>query len=271
MIHRIILWAAALACALAAQAARVDTLALATTLVPDAPVKAVVVTPDAAVAGAALPTVYILHGYGGDYKSWLEITQPKLPELADKYGMVMVFPDGRNSWYWDSPEVPEMKMESFIINELVPYVNAHYPVADDPAKRAITGLSMGGHGALWLAMRHPDVFGQAASMSGGVDIRPFPKSWKMATWLGSKDENPEAWDSHTVMELVPTLQPGTLRIAFECGNSDFFAEVNRNLHKALLDAGIPHDYTERPGAHTHDYWRNAILYHLLFFNEGFNK
>lgn len=268
---RLIAWALVLAAAVAAQAARVDTVALATKLVPGEPMKAVVITPDAAKPGEKCPTVYILNGFGGDHKSWLTLTQPRLPELADQYGVVMVMPDGRDSWYWDSPAVPQMKMESFFINELVPYINANYPVKNDASQRAITGLSMGGHGALWLAMRHPDVFGQAGSLSGGVDIRPFPKSWKMAKWLGPQDENAKVWDEHTVINLVPGLEPGAVRIAFECGNADFFAEVNRNLHKALLDAGIPHDYTERPGAHTHDYWRNGILYQLLFFNEGFRK
>lgn len=259
----------AVVAAMAMQAAKVDTVALATKLVPDSPMKFVVVTPDA--PGQKCPVVYILNGYGGDYKSWIEITAPWLPEMADKYGMVLVMPDGRDSWYWDSPACPEMKMESFFIDELVPYVDANYPVKAEASQRAITGLSMGGQGAMWLAMRHPDVFGQAASMSGGLDIRPFPKSWKMAKWLGPKDENPQAWEDHAIINLVPSLEPGALRIAFDCGNADFFAEVNRNLHQALLDAGIPHDYTERPGAHSHDYWRNSILYHLLFFNEGFKK
>ena len=253
-----------------AQAARVDTLSVPATFIPG-PMRVTVVTPDEAAPGNRFPTVYILHGHGGDYRTWTKVTRPDLPELADRFGMVFVMPDGRNSWYWDSPEHPEMQMESFITRELVPYIDATLPTIPSRDKRAITGLSMGGHGALYLAMRHPDLFGSAGSMSGGVDIRPFPKSWNMADWLGPRDADPARWEAHTVAGLVPQLQADTLNITFDCGVDDFFAPVNRELHESLLKAGIPHDYTERPGRHSHKYWANSILYHLLFFSEAFAK
>lgn len=255
--------------ALGARAATVDTLNVPATFIPG-PMKVVVVKPDAAAAQAC-PVVYILHGHGGDYRAWINKTRPDLPALADRYGMIFVMPDGRNSWYWDSPERPDMQMESFFTHELVPYIDANYPTMAEPSKRAITGLSMGGHGALWLAMRHPDIWGSAGSMSGGVDIRPFPKSWNMPDWLGARDANPQRWEDHTVINLVPTLKPGQLNITFDCGVDDFFAGVNRDLHARLLEAGIPHDYTERPGKHTHAYWANSLPYHLLFFSDCFNK
>lgn len=253
-----------------AGAAFVDTITVPSRYL-DTPMKVSVVVPDGATPGSPVPVVYILNGFGGDYSSWLKITRPDLPELADRYGMMLVMPDGRDSWYWDSPRQPGMQMETFITRELVPYIDTRYPTQSIPSKRAITGLSMGGHGALYLASRHPDIWGSAGSMSGGVDIRPFPKSWKMAERLGSYEENPEVWNTHTVTTLLPALGPGKLNITIDCGVDDFFAGVNRSLHQALLDAGVPHDYTERPGRHSHQYWANSILYHLLFFNEAFSK
>lgn len=98
--------------------------------------------------------------------------------------MIIVCPDGRNSWYWDSPVDPSMQMESFFTDCLIPTVDSLYRTMPARGGRAITGLSMGGHGALWLAWRHPDLFGAAGSMSGGVDIRPFPANWNMADRLG---------------------------------------------------------------------------------------
>lgn len=255
--------------ALSCSAAKVDTIALDTKLVPDAPVNAIVITPT--TGQQAYPTAYLLNGYSGCHNDWYNIIQPRLAELADLYGMVLVMPDGRDSWYWDSPADPSMKMETFITTELVPYIDAHYPTIPQASKRAITGLSMGGHGALWLSMRHPDIFGAGGSTSGGVDIRPFPKNWKMAKWLGPEADNQQVWDEHTVINLVPTLKPGEPYIIFDCGTDDFFYEVNENLHRALLDAKIPHDYISRPGNHSHEYWRNSILYQLQYFNEFFNK
>lgn len=261
------LLAALAACA--ANAARVDTLSVPATFVPG-PMKVSVVVPDAAAADTArrFPVVYILNGYGGDYSSWLNVTRKDLPALADRYGMVLVMPDGRDSWYWDSTEKPGVRMESFFVRELVPYVESVLPVYRRADKRAVTGLSMGGHGALWLAMRHPDVWRNAGSMSGGVDIRPFPESWGMASLIGPKSPR---WDGYTVAGIARNLKPGELNIIFDCGTDDFFAGVNRELHEQLLAAGVPHDYTERPGRHSHAYWANSILYHLLFFNEAFAR
>lgn len=252
-----------------ARAFTTDTISVNTALL-SSPEKVVVIVPDKQPEKTSFPTVYLLNGYGGDHTSWLTV-RPDLGELADEYGMVMVMPDGRDSWYWDSPVQPDMQMESFITKELVPYIDANYPTLPVREKRAVTGLSMGGHGALWLAANHPDLFGNAGAMSGGVDIRPFPGRWKMAQRLGSKEEFPERWENSTVANCVPKLKEAKLNITFDCGKDDFFAAVNDNLHTALLEADVPHDYTSRPGKHTRTYWNNSILYHLLFFNEAFNK
>ncbi len=258
--------------AFSAKAFTLDTLKVATTHL-ETPGDIIVVTPDAAKANPAMhfPTVYILHGYDGNYRTWLDITSPDLPRLADEYNMIFVFPDGRDSWYFDAPADPNLQMESYFTKDLVPFVDKHYPTLATPNQRAITGLSMGGHGALWLALRHPDIWGNAGSMSGGVDIRPFPKSWKLPQRLGDKESNPQVWEDHTVINLVPRAKDAGVNITFDCGSDDFFYDVNNNLHRALLEAGVPHDYTSRPGNHSHKYWRNSILYHLLFFSRNFNK
>ncbi len=245
-----------------------DTITLTTKQVTP-PVKVTVIHPAWTDPAARYPVVYMLNGYGGDYRSWPQ-GQPRLNELAQEKGIIIVCPDGRDSWYWDSPVDPNMQMETLITRVLVPMIDANYPTIADPAHRAITGLSMGGHGALWLAMRHPDLFGSMGSMSGGVNIIPFTKKWKMEERLGPYDENVERWEEHTVINLVPTLAPGQ-NIIIDCGVDDFFAEVNNELHEALLARKIPHDYTSRPGKHSWDYWRNSILYHLEFFSEAFRK
>lgn len=216
---------------------------------------------------ATYPVVYLLNGHGGDHRSWSHVID--LDSVATAYRTIIVCPAGLNSWYFDSPVDSTLRMESYITRDLIPWADANYRTRPLRTQRAITGLSMGGHGALWLGMRHSDIWGSAASMSGGVDIRPFANRWKMKSLIGEKDKNPQAWEEHTVINLVPTLQPGQLNILFDCGTEDFFAEVNENLHRALLDAKIPHDYISRPGNHSGKYWANSVLYHLLFFNEIF--
>lgn len=251
--------------ALGAAAFRVDSAKVATRYLAT-PEDITVIIPDAAANGKRVPTVYVLNGFGGDHKTWISKV-PAIGEMADRYEVVLVMPDGRDSWYWDSPVDTGMQMESFFANDLVPYVDAHYPTLPQRESRAITGLSMGGHGALWLAMNHPGLWCAAGSMSGGVDIRPFPKSWKMEQRLGkARDADPALWESHTVAANIDKLKDANLAITVECGADDFFAGVNNALHDALLKEGIAHDYTSRPGKHTWEYWGNALPYHLLFFN-----
>lgn len=122
---------------------------------------------------------------------WLQITD--LRSLSERYRMIFVCPDGEKSWYWDSPLHAESQFETFISGELPAWIDARYPTIAAREGRAITGLSMGGHGALWNAVRHPDVFGAAGSTSGGVDIRPFPDSWEMKEQLGELKDNPARW------------------------------------------------------------------------------
>lgn len=254
--------------ALTAMAATVEPVHMKSSLVPDGD-DIFVITPDNPT-GRRFPVVYLLNGFGGDRNQYLRI-HPDLPALADRYGMIFVLPSGKDSWYWDSPAMPEMKMESFITTELVPYIDANYPTLTDRDHRAITGLSMGGHGALWLAMRHSNLFGSVGSMSGGVDIRPFMNNWKMENLLGPKDKNPEVWENSTVIVQARQLAPGQLNIIFDCGTEDFFAEVNKNLHRVLTDKKIPHDYTSRPGTHNGAYWHTSLLHHLVFFDKAFKS
>jgi S-formylglutathione hydrolase FrmB len=233
-------------------------------------IKAVVVTPDNYKTLGELPVVYLLHGYGGNYTDWIS-RAGRFQQAADLYRMIIVCPDGNNSWYWDSPTDGAYKYETYVSAELVKWIDGNYKTVKSRAGRAITGLSMGGHGALWLAFRHQEVFGAAGSMSGGVDIRPFPRNWEMEKRLGSYARNPEVWERHTVINQLHLLTPQSLSLIIDCGTEDFFYTVNQNLHEKLLERNIPHDYITRPGAHNWPYWINAVGYQMLFFNRFFTK
>lgn len=234
-------------------------------------IKAVIITPDGYSESKGLPVLYLLHGHGGNYADW--ITKDKeLDEYADRYNMIIVCPDGGvNSWYFDSPVNKDFRYETYVSKELVTWVDKNYKTIKDRSGRAITGLSMGGHGALYLAFRHQDVFGAAGSMSGGVDIRPFPRNWELSQRLGTYAENPENWNENTVINMLHLLTPGSLALIIDCGTGDFFYEVNVKLHEKLKYRNIPHDFISRSGSHTWDYWKNSIRYQLVFFTDFFDK
>jgi len=251
-------------------AARVETKQIPSKAM-DKDIPALIVLPDSyAESAVAYPVLYLLHGYDGDYSNWDKKTDMR--SLADQYGMIIVCPDGsKNSWYLDDPIDQKSQYETHVALEVPRFIDAHYRTIKSREGRAITGLSMGGHGALLLAFRHWEIFGAAGSMSGGLDLRPFSDRWSIAEKLGSISVYPERWEENSVINNIGKFPPGKLRIIIDCGVDDFFIGVNRAMHKKLLDAKIPHDYSERPGGHSWTYWGNSIKYQVLFFYEYFKN
>ena len=257
------------ACLQKANAAIVDTVDTYSSSMKKT-IKAVVITPDNYATAQALPVVYLLNGYSGNYRSWIAGAKG-IETAVDLYQVIIVCPDGNNSWYWDSPVDPNYKYETYVSTELVNWIDSKYKTIKDKKGRGITGLSMGGHGGLYLAIKHPDVFGAGGSMSGGVDIRPFPNNWDMSLRLGKYDEHPENWEKYTVINLLHLIKPNSLALIIDCGTEDFFYKVNENLHQQMLYRNIAHDYITRPGAHNWNYWVNAVQYQLLFMNNFFKS
>lgn len=255
---------------LAAQASTIETIAVQSdTMGRDIPVS--VILPDAYQEGAEqYPVLYLLHGAGDTHRKWIDKTV--VEALADTYGIIMVCPDGgRTSWYFDSPIDPSYQYETFVAKECVAHIDQYYRTKAQRTYRALTGNSMGGHGTLFLAIRHPDVFSVAVPLSGGVDIRPFPENWDIKKRIGDVEIHPENWEHYTVINQITALKDGDLAISIDCGSEDFFIGVNRALHTQLLEAGIKHGYTEMPGGHTWGYWNNAIQRQIHFIDQQFQK
>jgi len=193
--------------------------------------------------------------------------------LADQYKLIIICPDGGfGSWYMDSPEDESYRYETFVAKELVTWADKIYRTIKNSKGRAITGLSMGGHGALYLGFRHQNIYGAAGSMSGGVDLRPFPENWQLTERLGDYAEYPERWEANSVINLTYLLKNDHLKIIIDCGVDDFFYDVNVALHEKLLARNVAHDFISRPGRHNWQYWSKAIhtqvIFFHLFFEEG---
>ena len=218
-------------------------------------------------SGKKYPVVYLLHGYGNNHTNW-----PKfVTKLVDQYDILAVCPDGaRDSWYFDSPKREDYRYETFFCKELIPYIDGNYRTEANRQKRAIAGASMGGHGALYLAMRNKELFGAVAGMSGGLDIRPFHRKYKISTHLGPIAKSKELFEEHTCINNIKHIKNGDLAINIDCGTEDFFIDVNRSFAAELKKQGIEHNYEERKGAHGWKFWRESIVIHMKFFNEFFN-
>ena len=258
---------------MSAGAANVDTVSIPSKAMGKT-YKCVVIMPDSYAKNTdkskSYPVVYLLHGYGGWYSNYIT-RLPDIVKYADQHQFIIVTPEGKDSWYLDSPVDDSMKFETYVGIEIPAWIDSHYNTISDRKGRAITGLSMGGHGGLFLGWRHADLFGACGSMSGGVYLRPFPKNWQLMKRLGDTLSKAENWEKYSVLNVIEEKPKDSLAIIIDCGTEDFFYDVNNRLHAKMEKLKIPHDYITRPGAHNWDYWRNALQYQFLFFSNYFKR
>ena len=252
------------------RAASVDTVSVYSTSMHKN-TRCVVIMPDSN-SSLPLPVLYLLHGLGGDHHSWLSI-KPGLPAMADELHMMIVCPNGGNrSWYLDSPVDSSFRYETYMIQELIPFIDSSYMTISNRSGRAIAGLSMGGHGSLFLSMRHPELFGAVCSTSGSVDLLKKTFSWKYKEMiLGDTTCCMQNWINHSVIQLAGHISAGQIAIRIDCGTEDDLYDANRRLHEKWNAMNIPHEYAEGPGRHDASYWSRSIGPILDFVHLYFEK
>ncbi|MDB5241773.1 MAG: esterase, partial [Spirosoma sp.] len=157
-------------------AAKVDSLDVPSTVMKKN-LRAVVVLPEsyqsAGKSKTSYPVLYLLHGGYGHYNDWITKTPDKtlIHRLADQYNLIIVMPEGEVfSYYLDSPVIKDSQFETYLTKEVIEKIDNTYRTIRSPKGRVITGLSMGGYGALYLATRHPDLYCAAGSMSGALNL-----------------------------------------------------------------------------------------------------
>ena len=213
------------------------------------------------------PVLYLLHGLGGHYSDWL--TRTNVADYATQYRMIVVMPEGNDSWYVDGAAGSNDKYESYILKELMPDVDRRYRTLQSRYGRAIAGLSMGGYGAIKYGLKYPSTFAFAGSVSGAFGVTRYTEkemsgtSWepflKIFGPLGSETRR-----ANDVFEITGALTPG--RIAslpyfyFDCGTEDAAQHFNpnRELSQLFLEKKIPHEYRELPGNHSWQYWDQQV-------------
>ncbi len=234
-------------------------------------IKAVVIKPTNYANQKDFATVYLLHGAYGKYDNWVKKVS-SLQADADVYEVIIVCPDGsENSWYFDSPVDSTYKFETHISKEVPDYIDAKYKTKKDRKYRAITGLSMGGHGAIFIAFRHAETFGACGSMSGALNISTIKNGYDINKRIGKLDSTNLYYKNWSVFNIIETKPSDSLIIILDCGLQDFICGMSKATHEKLVALKIPHDYIERPGKHDWNYWSNAVKYQLLFFKNHFDK
>lgn len=223
------------------------------------------------------PVLYLLHGLFGRYDDW--VTRTNLAQYATNYDVIIVTPEGHDSWYSDSAGTATDKYESYFIRELISDVDARFRTIKDRRARGVAGLSMGGYGALKYGLKHPDQFAFAASLSGALDPATRTDDNPGFAWdilrpsinavFGPRSSQTRITnDLHQIARGLSASQIASLPyLYFDCGLEDGFLTTNRELADILLSKKIPHQFRQLPGGHTWTYWDQQVQEILRLYSQ----
>jgi S-formylglutathione hydrolase FrmB len=210
------------------------------------------------------PVLYLLHGIGDHYDTWVKNTN--LVEYARPFQLIIVMPEGDKAWYVNGT-VPNSRWEDYIMKEVMPYVDSRYRTLQQLGMRATAGLSMGGYGALMLGLKHRDLFSFAASMSGALEVTDWtPENMgpDMPDWIRQSILSafgPAGSPQRKEYDLKQLINAPVAELPFiylDCGTEDHLLAQSRNFSKLLQEKKIPHEYRERPGIHEWPEWDHQI-------------
>lgn len=203
-----------------------------------------VILPEPSVGPGPYPVLFQLHGASDDHVAWIQ--RANLARHVERLGLIVVLPDGGLS-YWANLG-PRERYEDFLVDDLTDHLARTFPVRQD--KAAIGGLSMGGFGAVYLGLRHPDLFASVWAHSG-----PFRSGD-----LGELERTHAARLLEELHAAVDAADPENMPVlALDCGVDDALLDGNREFHHRLCGLELPHTYLEFPGAHTWSYWDAHVV------------
>jgi S-formylglutathione hydrolase FrmB len=239
----------------------------------DRPMKYRVILPESyARPKTRFPVLYLLHGLDGHFDDFA--TRTHLVERARRLPFVIVMPEGGDSWYVNAAD-GSGRFEDYIATDLVREVESRFRVIRAGYGRAIAGLSMGGYGAIRIALTHPGTFVAAGSLSGAFDAPEpsfadvFPAhTAEMGRLFGpAESETRRTGDIYAAAERVAVASAPRLYVA--CGAADRFLESNRRLVAIVQKRGLTYEYHETRGGHGWDYWNRSVDGLLAWATDAF--
>lgn len=236
------------------------------------------------------PVLYMLHGIGGDYSTWIEYgnTARVMENMAQKgeiHQFIIVIPDGYSSYYSDRYD-GTFSYESFFIKEFVPYIDRFYRIMEGARFHSILGFSMGGFGAMTLALRHRDLFNSFVALSPSIRTesqykneipqKEWDNQWGQI-FGGAEQVGPlrltDYYKARSPYHIIAKLTRKDLKgfgIMLDIGDKEnTLCESNEELHRLLLQKGIEHEWTVRSGGHDFFCWNAALPKAFSFINKFF--
>jgi S-formylglutathione hydrolase FrmB len=231
------------------------------------------------------PILYFLHGLGDNEQSFVHTGAWNLLEDMREKGEIKDFliatPEAGSTFYINSKDGKE-RYEDFLLQEFFPYIEKHNRVAPGRRNRAISGISMGGYGALHLAFRHPELFSAVSAHSAAlVDKLPnflgarssqSPRSRVLGGVFGDPPD-PAFWERNSPIALARKANLANLQIYFDCGDQDDFGFESgaTALDKVLTSRRIPHEFHIYPGRHDAAYFAEHLPASLAFHSRLFAR
>lgn len=220
-----------------------------------------VIQPAAVAPGQKLKVVYLLHGGGGGFRDWSNYSD--VARFAES-GVLLIMPEGESSYYVDAVDPPTDRYEDYIVHDLISDVENRFPVATGRGNRAIVGVSMGGFGALNLALRHPDLFFFAGGLSSAVDvprraftIKRLQQSRHYNAIFGAAGSPTR--QANDPFEQIKTADPRKAPYFFlTCGEQEGLLPANREFAASLAKYHFPFEFHTIHGGHNWNQW-NAWL------------
>jgi putative tributyrin esterase len=206
-----------------------------------------------------LPVVYLLHGGGGDFHEWSNDSD--VARFAGK-GLILVMPEGESSYYTNSVDRPKDRFEDYIVKDLISDVETRFPA--DPTRRAIIGVSMGGFGAVKLALKHPELYGFVGALSPAIDVPSRPFSIKRISQYRYHASIFGAWGSETRRDndpfvLARKVDPGKVPFIFAtCGEQEGLLPANRQFAALLAKRNFRVEFDSGPGGHNWNQWNPRL-------------
>lgn len=220
-----------------------------------------VVLPASVAPGQKLPVVYLLHGGDGGFRDWTNYSD--VARFAES-GRLLVMPEGEASYYTNAVDPPQDRYEDYIVNDLIADVESRFPVATGRPNRAIVGLSMGGFGAVKIALRHPELFAFVGGLSSAIDVprrafvlKRFHQSRHYSAIFGPAGS--QTRHDNDPFVLVRTVNPVSAPYFFlTCGEQDGLLPSNREFDALLAQRHFRHEFHPVPGGHNWGQWNGWL-------------
>ena len=224
--------------------------------------------PGYAESSRRYPTLYMLHGVAGDSSEWQSIG---LLEAADRLiqegeiePMLIVLPNGGAN-YWAN-HASGARWGDYLVSDVVLSVDREYRTLPSSTDRAVGGLSMGGEGALRMALLNPDVFGVAAAHSPSLRTAYDQLAPELQTLYGSEAQ----WRAVSPLWLAADTDAAyRLTISLDVGEDDPWRQNVELLHTRLAERGASHRFEVLPGEHAAEYWIGNVDRYLAFYAGAF--